>query len=384
MNQVNLATHPLWMELDFEALHSNFQEVKKRVGEEVKLMASIKANAYGHGVVEVAAALAEYGVDYFATASYSDAMRVRESGNTTPIVMFGGNLPEGITDHLRHDLIPSIYNMETAQRISAAVDRPTRVFLKVDIGLGRLGVPVNQAVAFASQARELPNIVLEGIYTHISFHNDETRAYAQERLPTFYRMLEQMSAAGIDIPVAQALDSGFILQNWHDDLSAVCPGHVLYGISPCIPDYLEMAPFKPVLKAIKAQLIHVAHHPEEGPASGACWYHRNRRGDTTGVIPFGMYDGYRKPPVGETVEVLFRGRRIPVLGVSLEYTVVDLADFDDAEVGEEITIVGSNGNDHIAIEEAAAWLKISPLEFLMSLNGRLPRQIPADLKVKAA
>jgi len=372
------------MELDLDALRGNFQEVKRRVGADVKIMASIKANAYGHGVVEIADSLAGFGVDYFATASYSDAMRVRESGNTTPIVMFGGNLPEGIADHLRHNLIPSIYNMETAQRISAAASTPTRVFLKVDIGLGRLGVPVNQAVAFARQVSELPNIVLEGIYTHISFHNVETRAYAQERLPTFYQMLEQMSAAGIDIPVAQALDSGFILQNWHDELSAVCPGHVLYGISPCNPDYLEMSPFRPVLKAIKAQLIHVAHHPEQGPASGACWYHRNRRGDTTGVIPFGMYDGYRKPPVGQTVEVLFRGKRIPVLGVSLEYTVLDLAEFADAEVGEEIVIVGDSGEDRISIEETAAWLKISPLELLMSLSGRLPRRNSADLKEKAA
>ncbi len=384
MNQNELATHPLWMELDFDALRANFHEVRRRVGPDVKVMASIKANAYGHGVVETARVLAELGVDYFATASFNDALRVRESGNATPIVMFGGNLPEGIEDHLRHDMIPSIYNLETAQRISATVNTPIRVFLKVDIGLGRLGVPVNEAVVFAARVKALPNIVVEGIYTHISFHNDETRNYAKERLPTFYHMLDQMSAAGIDIPVAQALDSGFILQNWHDELSAVCPGHVLYGISPCIPDYLDMAPFRPVLNAIKARLIHVGHHPDEGPARGACWYHRNRRGATTGVIPFGMYDGYRKPPVGKTVEMLFRGKRIPVLGVSLEYTVVDLAEFDDAEVGEKIVIVGDSVEDRISIEEAAAWLNISPLEFLMSLSGRLPQKNSASLKERAA
>jgi alanine racemase len=384
MNQMALDTHPAWMELDFEALRANFQEVRRRVAPDVKIMASIKANAYGHGAVEMAHALAALGVDLFATASFEDAVRVREAGIATPIVMFGGNLPSGIAAHLRHDLTPSVYNMQTAELISRSATSPTKVFLKVDIGLGRLGVPIDEAEAFVARVKDLPNIIIEGLYTHISFRDDETRAYAGKRLPTLYRLVDRLSASGIDIPVTQALDSCFILHDWTDDLSAICPGHVLYGISPCAPGYVDLDPFRPVLKGIRAQLIHVVRHPAEGPAPGESWYHKHRRGDTTGVIPLGLYDGYRKPVAGKGSEMVFRGQRIPVLGVSLEYTVVDLVDFPDAQVGEEITVVGESAGATITLEEVAARLDISPLEFLMSVSGRLPRSNSIGVAEEAA
>ena len=379
MNPVIFDTHPTWMELDYDALRENFREVKRRLAPDIVMMTSIKANAYGHGVVGVASVLAEEGVDYFATASFEDAAKVRAAGITTPIVMFGGNLPAGVDEHLRLDLIPSVYVMETVERISNAVTEPTRVFVKVDTGLGRLGVPIDEAEAFIRQVREVPRIVIEGLYTHISFRDDETMAFSRERLVPLYDLVERLVEGGIHIPVIQALDSSFILHDWTDHLSAVCPGHVLYGVSPCAPDFVEMAPFRPMLKAIKSQLIHIGRHPETGPQPGASWYHRNRRGDT-GVIPIGLNDGYRKPSPEKGSEMLFRGRRIPVLGVSLEYTVVDLADFEDAGIGEEIVVIGKSGNQYLSLEEAADRLGISPLEFLLSLSDRIPQRNPVGVE----
>ncbi len=144
----HIATHPAWMELDLGALAANYRELERRAGPDVKIIASLKANAYGHGAVETAKVLFGLGVFALSTGSFRDAVAIREAGVTTPILMFGGNLPEGVGQYLEHDLIPTVYNMETARAVSEAANTPAAVYIKVDAGMGRLGIELDAAEDF--------------------------------------------------------------------------------------------------------------------------------------------------------------------------------------------------------------------------------------------
>ncbi len=368
-----LPARPVWAELDLTALENNYCEIRRRIEPETKVIASVKANAYGHGVVEIGRALSELGIYALATGSFSDAVEMRRAGINTRILMFGGNLPEAATELLRCDLVPTVYNMSAVQAVSAATDTPTPVYIKVDCGLGRLGVAIEEAEDFVKRVAALPRIVVEGVYTHMPFSDAAGREWARERHEAFDELISALAAAGLQIPVTQAMDSGCLLTDLKDRGSAVCPGHLLYGLSPVAADMADMSAFRPVLRAIKSRLIHAAHHPEGSTISLGGPY-AIRGGTVTGIVPVGLYDGYRKPAQGTTAVMLMRGQRVPVIGVSLEYTTLDLTGIDQPEIGDEIAVLGQDGDDCIALEEIAGWQAARPLEVLMSFARRLPRR----------
>ena len=371
------AARPAWMELDLGALAANIHAVRRRIGPDTKIIASIKANAYGHGAVQIARKLANLDVYAFAIASFHDAVALREAGIETSVLLFGGNLPEGASELLRYHLIPTVYNLRTAEAISAAAraaeGSPAPVYIKVDCGLGRLGVPVAEAAQFVQRVSTLPWIKVEGIYTHLPFTDAEGRAWAEQRIKTFDDLIGTLTARGLDVPVTQAIASAGLLAGLRDSSSAVCPGHILFGISPVVPEVADFSHFRPVLRAVKCRLIHTAGHPVKGAidsygktAPGA--------GRTTGVVPLGMYDGYRSPAASQTAAMLVRGHLAPVLGVSLEHTTLDLTGIDGAAVGDEVTALGEDGGRTITLGDIAAWRATSSLEVLMSFDGRLPKR----------
>jgi alanine racemase len=364
----DLATHPAWKEVDLAALESNYREVRRRVGPEVKIIASVKANAYGHGVVEVARALDRLGVYALATGSFADAVAVREAGLSTRIQMFAGNAPEGAKELLRHDLMPTVYDMAGAKAVSEAAARTVPVYVKVDAGLGRLGVPLERAEAFVKEVARLPRIEVEGVYTHLSFGDAAGKAWASERLVGFHRLVEALARAGFGIPVTQALASAGVACAVSDTCSAVCVGHLLYGgLSLLPPEVADLSAFRPVLKSVKTRLVHVGRRRAgEGFLTGGKLIAQSDL--MTGVVPIGMFDGYRRPAKGEKPAMLMRGRRVPVLGVSLEYTTLDLTGVDGPERGEEVTALGEG----IGIDEVAGWQGSSVLEVLMGFDRRLP------------
>ncbi len=348
------------MEVDLAALEINFREVRRLVGPETKIIASVKGNGYGLGVVPVTRVLQRLGAYAVATGSIKDAMNVRRAGLAIKVHMFAGNLPEGIAELLRHDLIPSVYNLETARAVSETTKKPAAVFIKVDCGLARLGVPVDEAEAFVKAVAALPNIVVEGLFTHLPFGNAAGRDWARSCLERFDALVGQLKRSGIEIPVTQSLASSGVACRLPTTCNTVCTGHLLYGGLARVPPELgDVAGFRPVLKAVKSRLIHVARQTLKG-------------GGATGVIPFGLYDGYRPAVPGQAAEMVVGGRRVPVLSVSQEYATLDLSAVADVGLGDEVTALGRDGQEDITIEEMARWFGGIPLNVLMSLNERLP------------
>lgn len=368
---IELATHPAWMELDRDALAANYAELQRRVGPNVRIIASLKANAYGHGAVETAKTLAAHGVFALSTGSFRDAVAIREAGVTTPILMFGGNLPEGVAAHLDHDLIPTVYNMETAQAVSEAARGTAPVYIKVDAGMGRLGVELSAAEDFIREVAKFNNVKIEGVYTHLSFKDAKGQAWSARGIERFNALTARLRDGGLDIPVTQAVASANLMVGHMDGSNAICPGALLYGLSAVDPGLAPIAPFRPMLKAIKARVIHVGTFPDD-PALKEGGYHTLRQSARTGVVPLGLYDGYRRPREGAAAAVLLNGVRRPVLGVSLEHLTFDLLGDETVRVGDEVTVLGADGGDEITLREMAGWQGTGLNDLLMNFDGRLP------------
>ncbi len=360
------------LEVDLDALQENLREIRRRVGEGKKIIAAIKADAYGHGVVEVARALAAVDTYALATGSLEDAVAVRRSGNTARILILG-NLPETVPELLGHGLIPSVDGMETARVVAETADAPSPVFIKVDCGYGRFGVPLEAARTFVEDVAALPNVAVEGVYTHLPFTDAASRDWARRRHAAFDGMIAELAASGLEIPVTQAVSSSGIAGGVTDGSNAVAPGHILYGLAPVAPEVGNMSGFRPALRAIVTRLIHVTERAADRPPEADAEYLRH--GVTaTGIVPLGTNEGYRGAEPGRTAAMLLHGRRVPVLRVCLENTVLDLSAIDAPLPGEEVVAMGPGGEDEITLAEMARWWGCSPLSALMSFDRRLPRR----------
>lgn len=354
------------------------------------LIASVKANAYGHGVVEVSRLLDSAGVSTLWTGSFEDALAVRDAGVDARILMFAGALPSAMGELLSAGVVPTIVNLAAAEAVSAAATKPTSVCVKIDCGFGRLGARVDKGGLELLQAvHALPNVSLDCIYTHLPFVDREGLAWAMAGTAAFAQLVDELDQAGIPRPtIIQAGASGEVLtQSVQPVDTAVCVGHALYGIDPFTTlglggeAPLQNGDTRVVLASIKSCLIHIMQH--DGVAdryldTGLHYIGAAAKGSsdslvTLGIIPYGLGDGARVAVPGQTTVVVVRGVKLPVVSVSLEYTTIDLSSCPEASLGDEVTVMGEAAG--ISIQQWSAFAGVSPLEMLTSVGGRMPTVI---------
>jgi alanine racemase len=335
-----LGTHPTWMELSRAALHHNVRHCSDQAGG-IDLIASVKANAYGHGVVEVSKLLSEVGVHTLWTGSFQDALALRRAGlQDARILMFAGALPSAMGELLAADVVPTVVNLEAAQAVSAAaITRGTRasVCVKIDCGFGRLGARVDKGGLELLQAvHAMPSVRLDCVYTHLPFVDQAGLDWAMAGTAAFAQLMKELAALGIPPPeIIQAGASGEVLTRTVQPVdTAVCVGHALYGIDPFTTlglggeQPLRSSSTQVVLASIKSRLIHVMRH--DGVAAGFAHTGLSYVGAaaqatpdapiTLGVIPFGLGDGARIAAEGQTAFVVIRGLSLPVVATSLVRT----------------------------------------------------------------
>ena len=356
-DELHAAARPTWATVDLGAISHNIALIRARAGRPVKLLVPVKANAYGHGAAVVGRHLESLGVDGLATANVDDAVAIRRAGAVLPIVLYGAQLPAGTEYLVRHDLTPTVYSADNLAAISGSATthgRTINVHLKVDAGMGRLGVRLDEAVAFARQIAVAPGVNLEGIYTHIPFSDDVGAAWSQRRLAAFVDVVRAIEGErGSPIEFAQAAASSVLSQDFDSSaLNTIAPGHLTFGLHPMTGARAENTGFRKALTSLQAALIQVSSRRcgDDLPGTG-------RDGLTTestvGVILLGMDNGYRPSPGSSPAYMLVRGRRCPVLSVSAEYSVISLDTVPDATVGETVTIVGRDNDEELAVETVA-------------------------------
>jgi alanine racemase len=366
-----VVARPAWAEIDLGALAGNYRELARRLRPGVQMIASIKANAYGHGAVEAARVLAEEGTDWLATGSLNEAVAVREAGVTTPILLFAGPAPDAMPEILRRGFVPTVHDLASAHAVADAATAAAAVWVKVDAGLGRLGVPIDEAEAFVHAVAGLPNVEVRGLYTHLPFVDQAGLEWASSLLPAFRELAGALELSGVELEVTQALSSAGVLAALDDGCTAVCPGHVLYGLPPTAPDIVDLSAFRPVLRAVKTRLIQVTEHraPRSAGVGGRIDL---AAGAVTGIAAFGRTHGYRGPIAGREAAALVGGRRVPVRGVSLEHTTLDLSGVD-AMVGDEIVVLGSQGDETISAAEIASWQGATADDVALAFDRKLAR-----------
>jgi alanine racemase len=346
---------PLWAEIDLGAITHNLALLRERAGRPVRVLAAIKANAYGHGVEAVALHLQSLGVDGLATANLDDAVIARRAGVSIPILIYGSALPGGYEVLLSHGLTPSIWTGDALRAVAALAEaRGSRIAVqvKVDAGFGRLGVRLDEAAAFVREVVAAPGLLLEGIYTHIPFDGPAGAAWSRRRLAEFSALVRDVEAEhGIVIEFAEAAASSVLSEAIPDSLNTIAPGHLLFGLSPLAGHAAEELGFRKALGALRTRLIHVGQRRRGDDLLGAGPDGLDADA-TVGVVLIGMDNGYRAASGGGAY-MLCRGTRCPVLSVSAEYVAIDVSAVPGAAVGDTVTIIGSDGGEAITVEALA-------------------------------
>ncbi|HMB32968.1 MAG TPA: alanine racemase [Methylomirabilota bacterium] len=246
---------PTTLEIDLGAAGANVRAVRRLVGPARKIFAVVKADGYGHGAAEMGAAFVENGADALGVADLGEGLRLRRRGITAPILVYPNSLPDAAPVTMAHGLTPTLVDLDGARAYSEAATTPCDVFVKVDVGLERLGVPAEQAVKVIAAMMELPRLRLAGLCAHPHDAEGRDPAYAEWQLGRFTTVVDELEARGIPVPVRLFAASPFLLKFPQTYLNAVDPGRMLYGIT--FPGEASPVPLAPTFRALTSRIITV-------------------------------------------------------------------------------------------------------------------------------
>ena len=358
--------------IDPKALASNLSWIRARVGDDVSLMAVVKANAYGHGAVAVARIALSNGADMLAVANVVEAAELREDDIDAPILVMSYVPANAIPRAIDLNLGITVYDgaqIEQYQGAADGVNRRLRVHIKVDSGMGRLGVALDDAVALCSRLREMPSLKLEGIYTHFS-SADADPDFTAQQFSRFERILTQLNSAGFRFKHIHAANSAALLTCRDSHFNLVRPGLLLYGLNP-LGKGQSLSGLQPAM-SWKTTVMQVKTLPE-GSAVGYGNTYLTRGNETIATLPVGYADGLRRSP-RTWREVLVRGVRAPLVGrVSMEKVTINVSHIPNVQIGEEVVLLGKQGEDEISADEIAEWIGSINYEVVTSIAPLVPR-----------
>ncbi len=368
-----LSGAPSQITVDLRAIAHNTRWIKARIGADVALMAVVKANAYGHGAEQVARAALAQGADMLAVANLEEAAALRQAGINAPILLLSYIPPRALPRALKLGLTVSLYDARLADSYQAAAQKlGTRlpVHVKVDSGMGRLGLTLPEVAALCRRLRALPNIRLDGLYTHFASADDDPDFTALQ-LRRFQRVLADARGQGAPIKFVHAANSAALLNSPGSVFNLARAGLLLYGLNPA-PVAASPRGLQPAL-TWRTRIAQLKTLPPGSPVGYGKAYH-TRGTETIAILPVGYADGLRRSPLTWR-QVLVRGRRAPLVGrVSMEKITIDVSHIPDAAVDDEVVLLGRQGADVISAEEIAGWLDTISYEVVATLAPRAPRR----------
>ena len=363
-------------DIDLDAIRHNMDEMHRLVDPHTKLMAVIKTDGYGHGAIPIARELEE--IDYvygYAVAAEEEALALRADGIKKPILILGYTFPEQYEALLQAQITPAIFTVEAAKLLSETAGRmqmTAHIHIKLDTGMGRVGFLISEESADQiAQIAKLPHIMIEGMFTHFAKADEKDKTSAIKQLSEFLRMADMLEERGVHIPLKHCSNSAGILDLPQANLDIVRAGITLYGLHPSEEVHLERMDMRPVM-SLKSQVAHVKTLPAGyGISYGATYVTPDERRIAT--IPVGYGDGYARS-LSNKGDVLIRGRRAPICGrVCMDQFMVDVTDIPDVCVGDKVTLSGTDGEEHITLEELGEKSGRFNYEFACDLGKRIPR-----------
>jgi alanine racemase len=374
--RVNQPARPTWLEIDVDAIAQNVRTVKSIVGPDVRILAVLKADAYGHGAVKVARTALNNGASYCGVASVNEAIQLRRAGITAPVLVLGYTPAWQAREALLNDISITLYDRDVARAFSrAAVElhSKARAHVKVDTGMGRLGLLPQEVLEFVQEARSLPELEMEGIFTHFSVADESDLSYTRWQLDRFSTLLDQLRARGITFPLIHAANSAALLRLPVSRFNMVRLGLLMYGLAPSAAVALPPG----VRRALtwKTTIAQVKNLPPGSFVSYGNSYQTRER-ETIAVIPVGYADGFRRAPQ-DWGEVLVGGKRAHIVGrVCMDQTMIDVSHIPDVRVGDQVVLVGTQDSETITVEDVAERLGTINYEVISVIMARVPRSLP--------
>lgn len=374
-----------WVEINLDALGCNFDSVRKTLPENTKILAVVKANAYGHGAVGVAKFL-EDKADYLAVAATDEALEIRKNGVNCPILILG-HIPYGDYDNIvKYNITPTISDYYEAELLSKAAVKAGVIavcHIAVDTGMNRIGFKCNKAsVEEIKKIKELPNIEIEGVFSHLAAADMLDKAYTKLQAEKFDDFVLNLEKEGINAPIKHLYNSAAIadLEKKYD---MVRQGIILYGLRPSDEvEFNNIAIPQPVM-SMKTRVVQVKTLPAGESISYGCTY-TTKKETIVATLCAGYADGVTRV-LSNNGEVLVRGKRAKIIGrVCMDQFMIDVTDIPDVEAGDTATIFGTDGEETISVDEIAKKADTINYEIICNINSRVTRVYMKNGKVESA
>jgi alanine racemase len=357
------------IEIDLAALRYNFSKVRELVGASTAVLGVVKSDAYGHGMLPVARELENLGVEYLGVSNCREAVTLRQGGLKAPILLLLGVEEDELAHVIQHGLTPTIYRSDVAMAVSAAAlaaDSKIPVHLKIDTGMGRLGVPFAEAGKFLELIKSLEGIRVEGLLSHFASADEHDKSFSNKQLERFRRILTQAQNIGLNPRYAHIANSAGVIDLPDSYLQLVRPGLMLYG-GPPSQELHHPIPLRPLM-TLKTRVLQLKEVPAASPIGYGCTYTTSRP-SLIATLPVGYDDGYDRL-LSNKGEVLVRNRRAPVVGrISMCLTTIDVTDIPEVQTDDEVVLLGKQGEEQITADDIAAKISTINYEIFCNLGG---------------
>lgn len=373
-----------WLEIDKSALVHNLQQFKKLIGEKSKLLAVVKANAYGHGIREVSKIALKAGVDWLGVNSLEEGLLLRREGIKSPILIVAYTPFDSLKEAIVNCLRLTVYNFETLERLARVcrvLKKEAFLHVKVETGTYRQGIRERDLIPFIKKAQQFPELSIEGISSHFANIEDTTdHTYAQFQLNNFERILHNLERNKIEIPIKHIACTASTILFPETFFGMVRIGIGMYGLWPSKETYLSSllqaqkpVKLKPVL-SWKTRVVQIKEVPKGSFIGYGCTY-RTTRPTRLAVLPVGYYDGYRRH-LSNSSYVLIKGKRAPLRGrVAMNFIVVDITDIPEVSLEEEVVLLGRSEEEVISADYLASLADTINYEIVTGIGAHVPRVI---------
>lgn len=361
---------PTWAEINLKNLAYNFRLVKKLVGPEVKILVPVKADGYGHGLVEISRRLKVLGVDYLGVASLDEGILLRRSGLTVPILVLSTVLADNIKPILDYNLTQTVCTKELACKLNQEAKKRNvlaRVHIKVDTGMHRIGLAHKRAYRFIKEVARLSNIKIEGIFTHFPCAGNKPY-FTKNQIKMFNELIRQLEKAGIHIPLKHASNSLGVINYPQGYFNLVRPGLMIYGLHP-------EGGLRPKLKPLLSLRTKIAYLKTVPKGSGISYGHTyvTPQAMRIATLPIGYGDGYPRS-LSNKARCLISGQEAKIVGkVCMDQLMVDVTKIKKVKIGQEAVLIGRQKNKSIKVEELAELAGTIPYEIVCNLGDRIRR-----------
>ena len=367
---------PTWARVNLDSLAANFQFVRAHVNPKVRIMAVVKANAYGHGAVPCATRLAAEGADWFGVASPEEGIELREAGIKKPILCLGGFWEGQAEQCLRFNLVPVVYRIDMAE----SLDRAARdqgvvadIHVKIDTGMGRLGVRHEAAAEFADALKRFENINVDGLMTHLAAADDPDRdCFTKDQAERFRDVVNTFRSLGFDPSYEDLGNSAGTYAHEMAWGNMVRPGGVLYGLwRDILPPTKEDLPLRPVM-SVHSRIMLLKRVAKGETLGYGCTFEASRE-TLVATLPIGYHDGYMRA-LSNRSKIIVRGTYAPVIGrISMDMTLIDVTDVPGVALNDEVTLLGESDGLSVSAEELARTAGTLSYEITCGISERVKR-----------